>query len=147
MRWDYPEKNFSSDVDVSVSATVDESDSGGSWEYGLGVRYYTASDKYFYYLLTITSGNEWYFSSHDTNGFKTLKNGKLKDFDPSKSNKLNVIATGDNFEFFLNNKKLGEVNDDSLDKQKSYYVILMGTAGDDSSSISVTYKNLLVLKP
>jgi hypothetical protein len=147
MRWDYPEKNFPSDVDVSVSATVDDSESSGLWEYGLGVRYYTANEKYFYYMLSITSDAQWYFLSHDAKGFNTLQQGKIKDFDPTKSNKLNVIATGNKFEFFLNNKKLGEAEDDSIKKQKSYYVILSGTADDKDSSVSVSFKNLLVLKP
>lgn len=147
MRWAGPDKLFPPDVDVSVSATVDESESSGSWEYGLGVRYYAEDDKYFYYMLTITGDAQWYFSSHNEDGFKTIKKGKLSDFDPSKSNKLNILVVDNKFELFFNNKKLADIEDDTLESQKSYYIILSGTSDDKDSSVSVSFKNLLVLKP
>jgi hypothetical protein len=142
-----PNKVMPSDVDVSVSAVVDDGDSSGKWEYGIGVRYYSQDKTYTYYLLSLTSSDKWVFSSYDGKKSHIIEQGEIKDFDPTKSNKLNIIAVGDKFEFFLNNKKLGESQDDSLEDQSPSYVMLLGTASDEDSSITVNFKNLLVLKP
>jgi hypothetical protein len=68
----------------------------------------------------------------------------IKSFHAEDDNTLRVTAIGDHFEFFLNGKKLGEADDDTLEKQDSYKVFLAAGTYKGLNKLTVDFTDFIV---
>ena len=109
--------------------------------YGITLR---RLDKGNYYSFEIDGSGRWYFykAAVDTSGVSVLTLLASHDDNPSMnkglfhSNTLQVRATGSHFEFFVNNVKVGQVND------ASYTAGAVGLGGNDQ--LEVVYTNFIL---
>jgi len=109
--------------------------------YGISLR---RVDKSNYYSFEIDASGRWYFykSAADTNGAPVLTLLASHADNPSikkglfHANTLQVRATGSRFEFFVNNVKVGQVND------SSYAEGAVGLGGNDQ--LEVVYTNFIL---
>ncbi|MEP7288529.1 MAG: hypothetical protein ABI947_22485 [Chloroflexota bacterium] len=150
LRWIGPAADLPADVDVTVTVDADEKLSVGSYSYGVGVRYYANknNDAYFYLFQVLNTG-EWMFTRYNgaDDPVVVVERTKIKSFSNKVANKINITAVGNHFEFFINNKKVGEADDDQLEVQKSYTLVLTATCFDEKSSAAATFTGLVVAIP
>jgi hypothetical protein len=100
-----------------------------------------------YYSFEIDGSGRWYFykSALDSNDAPVLTLLASHDDNPSinkgrfHSNTLQVRATGSHFEFFVNNVKVGQVND------SSYPQGVVGLGSNDQ--LEVVYTNFILTQP
>ncbi len=149
MRWSSPRAvKFPADVDVIVTAKTINPDPSGDWSYGVGARYnFTSDGKRYLYFFEVTGTGEWDFAKFD-GADKILFIVKLTkitgNFNPKAANELRMVARGSHFEFYLNGKKLGEADDDSIVGEESSIVLLASTL-TKASKVTVNFIDLMVL--
>jgi hypothetical protein len=152
IRWTTAAVDLPADVDVTVTASVDSAKTKGLWSYGIGVRYYsegTTKNNGYFYLYEIISDGTWAVTRFNGAEKSTtiVKATDIPNFDSTRANKISLIATGDHFEFYLNNKKLGEADDNNGADVTKYKFALAASTFDDKSSVSASFTDLLIANP
>jgi hypothetical protein len=147
-RFASPTFDFPEDVDVTVTAQVNDTEVQGSWYYGIGLRTYLVDQSTNVYMFLVFNSGEWGFLLLQNNSLKYIVNPtKIDGFDFTVPNKFHVIAKGNTFQFFLNNKKLGEAKDSAIKGQPAYSTALISGAMDEKSQVTARFTDLLILKP
>jgi|GEM_PF-3175293 len=130
--------------DSYITVTVVQTVGVDDLSYGITLR---RADKGSYYSFEIDGSGRWYFykSAVDSNGVPVLTLLASHADNPSihtglhQSNTLQVRATGPRFEFFVNDVKVGQVND------SSYAQGVIGLGGNDQ--VEVVYTNFILTQP
>jgi hypothetical protein len=147
LRWYRPGKSttFPADIDTSVTVTPDVKASEGTWYYGIGVRYYAQGDNYYAYFVAVTGAGKWAFARLDGDKVTTLTDLEtIKNFKVDQPHRLRLVAVGDEFTFYLDDRKLGSTTDSELKLQKNNQVILLADASDADSTIRVSFDDFVV---
>jgi hypothetical protein len=130
--------------DSYITVTVEQLAGVDDLSYGVTLR---RVDKGDYYSFEIDGSGKWYFykAAVDSNGAPVLTLLASHADNPSihrglhQSNTLQVRATGQHFEFFVNDVKVGQVND------SSYAQGIIGLGGNDQ--LEVVYSNFILTQP
>ncbi len=144
---------FPADIDVTVDVQMTASVPKSLWLYGVGVRDYLVNKDEFYYLFEVGNDGTWYVERHNgSKGFETVVKATkidVKSFKIDNTNTLRVRAVGSHFEFYINGRKVGEVDDDKLtppDPEKTTIGLFAGTY-EKTTSLTVSFSNVVVAKP
>ena len=151
IRWTLPGAlvKFPNDVDVTVTVSAVNPDVSGEWSYGLGVRDFLDNKDEFVYLFRVIGTGEWVFSKLDgSNGLVTLIKAtalpKAANYKPKASNILRMTASGSHFEFYVNNTKVGEADDDSLTPPDESSIVLVAGTYSKASRIKAAFTEVVV---
>jgi hypothetical protein len=125
--------------DSYITVTVAQTAGVEDLSYGITLR---RADKGSYYSFEIDGSGHWYFYKAADSVLTLLASGAAN---PAihkgrlQSNTLQVRATGQRFEFFVNDVKVGQVND------SSYAEGVIGLGGNDQ--LEVVYTNFILSQP
>jgi len=151
LQWSWPRTRFPADVDVTVTVTNLEPDPAAEWSYGIGLRGFRDNDGNHFYLFETFGNGKWAFSTISGEGdLKTntiVKLTTLKSdvgFDPEGTNTLRARIVGNHFDFYVNGKKVGEADDDSLEAQKSNLLLMVSSTSSKTPVVRATFSNLIV---
>jgi hypothetical protein len=130
--------------DSYITVTVLQIAGVDDLSYGISLRRVDRSN---YYSFEIDGSGRWYFykAAVDANGAAVLTllashaDNPSINKGPFHANTLQVRATGSRFEFFVNNVKVGQVND------SSYAEGTVGLGGNDQ--VEVIYTNFIITQP
>jgi hypothetical protein len=140
---------FPADVDVSVNVKATNPHSSGSWTYGIGVRDHTKdNERHIYFFEILGSGNYQfvYYNSQSNPAFRVVKREKISGvtFDAKAENTLRFVAVGNHFEFYLNDVKVGEADDDTVEPPAESNIVLDAATGSQVPTLKVTFSNFIV---
>jgi hypothetical protein len=140
---------FPADVDVSVNVKANNPHSSGNWTYGIGVRDHTKdNERHIYFFEIVGSGNYQfvYYNSQSNPAFRTILREKINgvQFDPKAENTLRFVAVGNHFEFYLNDVKVGEADDDTVEPPAESNIVLDAATGSQVPNLKVTFSNFVV---
>ncbi len=129
IQWSYPRAMlFPADVDVTVTVINTDPDPAGTWTYGIGVRNYVDNGEEFMYLFEIAGTSNWLFSRlQGSEGIKVIQKATTirgVKFTSDAENELRIVAVGSHFEFYLNGKKIGEADDDTITPPDESRIVL-----------------------
>lgn len=144
--WTFPKTKFPADIDMTATVLNPDPDPNGMWNYGIGVRGYTTDDQDYFYMFRVSGDSTWEFDKLEGSAGNTfiIEPTPLKTFHPEDENALRITVVGDHFEFFLNGKKLGEVDDESLEKQDEYLIFLTAGTYKDSDKLTANFTEVIV---
>jgi hypothetical protein len=140
---------FPPDVDVSVNVKANNPHSSGNWMYGIGVRDHTKdNERHIYFFEIVGDGNYQfvYYNSQSNPAFRTIRRERISgvSFDPKAENTLRFVAVGNHFEFYLNDEKIGEIDDDTVEPPAESNIVLDAATGSQVSTLKVTFSNFIV---
>jgi hypothetical protein len=140
---------FPPDVDVSVNVKANNPHSSGNWTYGIGVRDHTKDNERHIYFFEIVGTGDFqfvYYNSQSNPAFRTLLKKKISGvrFDPKAENSLRFVAVGNHFEFYLNEVKIGEADDDTVEPPAESNIVLDAATLSQVSTLKVTFSNFIV---
>ena len=115
-----------------VEVTIQTGTCSGSDLYGLIVR---SPDFVKGYRFQLTCEGNWNFTKYDGSQEEELKSGTNTDnailTGSNQTNRLGVMASGNDFKLFVNGVQLGEVSDDTFQDAGAYGVIIAGRKTPD----------------
>ncbi len=144
--WSIPATLFPQDIDITATMINTAPDVSGDWSYGIGLRGYSEGDQDYFYLFSISGTGKWQFEKmNGADGLQEIvKPTALKTtFHAKEENTLRATVVGSHFTFYLNGKKVGEADDDSLAQQDEYKIVL-SVVTNTSSKISTTFTDVSV---
>jgi hypothetical protein len=151
IRWTLPGAllKFPNDIDVTVTVSASNPDVTGEWSYGLGVRDYLDNKDEFVYMFRVVGTGEWVFTKLDgSNGLvpiiKATTLPKQVNYKPKGSNTLRMTAVGSHFEFYVNDVKVGEADDDTLAPPEESSIILVAGTYSKASRIKAVFTSVVV---
>ncbi len=150
LQWTFPRAvKLPPDVDVTVTVINTAPDPGGEWTYGIGVRDYVDGNDEYMYLFEVSGNGKWLFTRvNGSKGLETIQKAtnitgvKLQ---PKAANKLRVTAVGSHFEFYLNGKKIGQIDDDVLTPPDQSRVALEVGLYGNTAKIRAAFSDLSVV--
>jgi serine/threonine protein kinase len=133
-----PNRRFSNFI-LTLEATP--GDDAEYYSYGIAFR--ENSDGYTY---TFEIGNDGLYAIFLYNGeWKTLKDWSSNDaIEPGQTNEITVVAKGNNFTFFVNEKEMTTLEDDTLAEGEIGLVVEVFETGQ---SAAVDFDNLVIRTP
>jgi hypothetical protein len=117
--------------------------------YGIGVRDHTKdNERHIYFFEIVGDGNYQfvYYNSQSNPAFRTIRRERISgvSFDPKAENTLRFVAVGNHFEFYLNDEKIGEIDDDTVEPPAESNIVLDAATGSQVSTLKVTFSNFIV---
>jgi hypothetical protein len=141
----YPDTKFPADVDITVTALNPDPDTSAEWGYGVGYRGYQDGDTKTFYLFEVRGSGKYTVTTQ--NGGKvleTLITGTVRNYDPAATIEMRVVAKGDTHEFYVDGRKISTVQDDSLDTQDDYFIILEAGTFKDMPTMTAEFSNMII---
>jgi hypothetical protein len=147
--WATPALSVPSDVEIEVEARLPNPDRSGNWNLAVLLRASGRDLRGSFYHFGVAGSGSWEFSVRPPNAStyaNSIARGRLSDFNPSRPIQLRVLASGNTFTFYVNNRLVRQFTDDTLPvtaERETYFGLMAGTY-EDVSAHTVEFRKIAV---
>jgi len=140
--WSICEKDLRNFI-LEVDTTVIEEPNNSVYAYGVVLRHDSASGGYYAFLIS-GEGTYTFGAVYPNNYFSLLSWSAIREINQGKkTNHLKVIATGDQFELYVNDVLVGLVREGTLKSGPFGFIV----ETFDEAGVRIAFDNLVVTEP
>lgn len=147
--WAMPALTVPENIEIEVEARPINPQSEGNWNLGVLLRANRRGLNGAFYHFGVSGGGTWEFSVRPPNATQYVENierGRLTDFNPTRPIQLRVLANGNTFTFYVNNRLIRQFTDNTLpstSERETYFGVMAGTY-EGNSSHTVEFRRISV---
>jgi hypothetical protein len=137
---------FPEDVEVQVDFMLPNTNSAIDWGAGIGLRSSERGSAASFYAYEVSATGKWGLYFHDSNNkWKTIKYGKVGSrVDPKKANTMRIVASGNLFTLYLNNRELARITDKTIPTDGNPKYVMLFASAPDEGTVEVAFRNFQV---
>ncbi|MCS6871555.1 MAG: hypothetical protein NZ571_08865 [Anaerolineae bacterium] len=131
--WATPALTVPEDVEIEVEARAINPDRSGNWNLGVLLRVNRRDLDGSFYHFGVAGDGTWEFSVRPPDADRyvnAIEYGKLSEFNPNRPITLRVLASGNTFTFYINNRLIRQFTDDTLPStpdRERFFGLMAGT--------------------